>query len=86
MGDVGPARLCDKNPAMVKPPLQDINGPARSPAGAVFFFHKRAPCRLMDQALTIVLIRRDNTSRSKGLVIISMPGSRKPSAMATLSA
>src|SRR4030088_352473 len=31
-------------------------------------------------------IRRDRLSRSNGLVIISMPGCRKPSAIATLSA
>ena len=36
--------------------------------------------------LTIALIRRESTSRSNGLVIISIPDNKKPSAMATLSA
>jgi hypothetical protein len=35
---------------------------------------------------TIFLIRCDRLSRSNGLVIISMPGCKKPLAMATFSA
>ena len=42
--------------------------------------------RMADQFETMARTRRDRLSRSNGLVIISMPGCRKPSAIATLSA
>src|SRR6185437_715260 len=45
-----------------------------------------AAARIARQPDTIARTRRDRLPRSNGLVIISMPGCRKPSAIATLSA
>ncbi len=50
------------------------------------FSHRRDVTGRASQRETIARIRRDKCPRSNGLVIISMPGCRKPSAIATLSA